>query len=115
MVEAEQHVAVPPELQELIRCAQNKTLKVYAGSWRRNKVLTGLIRAGDMIPVNKKGVSGWNPALLSALDYHQAVTLTNQGRDRLLALDPADFWAARWWPLPDDIRAAQAAIRDVDF
>lgn len=103
------------ELHELIRCALNKTMRVYPASFRREWVLLGLIQAGYMIPVVRIGDPNFHPDSVSALPEHEPITFTNRGRDQVLTLNPADFEVLKSWPLPDDIRMAQTRIKDIDF
>ncbi len=103
------------ELHELIRCALNKTMRVYPASLRREWILLGLIQAGYMIPVVRIGDPNFHPDSVSTLPEHEPITFTNRGRDYVLTLNPADFASVKSWPLPNDIRMAQTAIKDVDF
>ncbi len=103
------------ELHELIRCALNKTMRVYPASFRREWILLGLIQAGYMIPVAGIGDPNFHPDSVGTLPEQEPITFTNRGRDYVLTLNPADFESGKAWPSPDDIRMAQTVIKDVDF
>jgi hypothetical protein len=103
------------ELHELIRCALNKTMRVYPASLHRELVLLGLIQAGYMIPIVRIGDRNFHPDSVGTLPEHDPITFTNRGRDYVLTLNPVDFEDVKSWPLADDIRLAQTLIKNINF
>jgi hypothetical protein len=89
------------QLNELIRCAQNKRLVVRPANKYRQRVALALVHAGYLIPKSEQNNPAFNPGLLSNV-YGVTLTLTDNGRAFLLGLTPADF-KERIWPKLGDI------------
>jgi hypothetical protein len=105
----------PNERDELIQCGLNQTYTLRPSNRWRCRVIQRLIRQGYMIPLSQAHNPEYQPRPFYILPENTTVTLTNKGRDWLLALDPADFEGVAWWPLPSDIRHLQDRIRGAEF
>jgi len=96
--------------QELIRCAQNKSLTIRPDDTQScERIARSLMQDGYLIPVASRRDPGFRPEVLSNV-YGQVMTLTDQGKGYLLALSSEDFNTGELWPLADDIRHVQRRL-----
>lgn len=92
------------QVNELLRCALNAR-RFVRPSGKRAKIVATLIRFGLMqaAPADVYNAG----TLFVTLRAGASATLTEAGWTAILDLDPQTFARRAWWPLPDDVRAAQ--------
>lgn len=97
----------PQDPRLLVYCSLNETIRVKSSDWRLQRRLKGLNDEGYIVAITtktspKKQVS------------HITVTITDKGRDYILALDPVDFPVAEWGTFPNDLREAQEHLKNTN-
>ena len=93
--------------RELIRCAQNKRMTIRPETQRREQIAHALMQAGYLIPKARQHDPNFKPEELSSV-YNLTLTLTDKGKEYLLALSSEDFQLGQLWPSADDIRHSAA-------
>ena len=100
------------EINELIKCALNKTGAIRPSSRARLDAAALLVGKG-LMAAKPSDVYNLNvhPSIKPTLRRNAQMWLTDAGKAAILALSPEDFKNNMWWPLPRDIEYAQSRVR----
>jgi hypothetical protein len=101
------------EIGELLRCALNRRMVIYPGTYKRSNTVALLIAKGYMeaAPDDVFNLSAY-PTIKPTLRKGAKVWLSEQGKAAILSLKPDDFKQSHFWPLPSDIEHAQKRVSD---